>query len=61
MKMKNDAKIEEQLILCSKLAWAIWWIFIQTLKNLKNLYFNRLPFIEVDYILPKKIQGSYAW
>ena len=38
----------------SKLAWVIWWILSQALKNLKNLNFNELLLTKVYNVWAKK-------
>ena len=48
MRMKNDAKFEEEL------TWVIWWILGQALKNLKNLNFNELLLTKVYNAWAKK-------
>ena len=48
MRMKNDAKFEEEL------TWVIWWILGQALKNLKNLNFNELLLTKVYNVWAKK-------
>ena len=54
-------KLKRNWLLSSKLAWAIWQILIQALKNLKNLHFNGLPLTKVYNVWAKKVQGSYVW
>ena len=53
MRMKNDAKFEEQLLVNLKLTWVIWWILSQALKNL-NLNFNELLLTKVYNAWTKK-------
>ena len=54
MTMKNDAKIELELTVSSKLTWIMWQIVTWALKNLKNLHFNGLFLTKVYIIWAKK-------
>ena len=41
---------------------SIWWILIQALKSLQNLYFDWSPSCKVYNVWPKKVQRSYlSW
>ena len=49
--MKN---LKRDWLVSSKLTWWIWQIVAGTLKNLKNLHFNRLLLTKVNNIWAKK-------
>ena len=64
MKMKNDAKFEEELnwLVISKLTWGIRWILTQAPESLKKIYFNVLLFSKVYIAWAKKVHRSYlSW
>ena len=54
IRMKNDAKFEEYLLVNSKLIWGISQILIKAIENLKNLNFNELFLTKVYNVWAKK-------
>ena len=60
MRMKNGAKIEEELASQFKTDMSSWQILIQALKNLKNLHFNGLLLTKVYNVWPKKVHETYV-
>ena len=61
MRMKNDAKFEEELTCCFKIHATSWRILIRALKYLKKLQFSGLILNKVFNVWAKKVQKSYAW
>ena len=54
--MKSDAKLEEELIVVSKLTSENWQLLTQALESLRNLHFNGLFLIKAE-----KLQSNYVW
>ena len=54
MKMKNDAKFEDEMTCQFKIDLGIWRILTWTLKKLKNLHFNGLLLTKVYNIWARK-------
>ena len=63
MTMKNDTKIEEEMIFILKLTWGIWQILTRVLESLQNLKFKWAPFDQCIYnVWAKEVQRSYlSW
>ena len=60
IKMKDDAKFEEERTCRFKIDTTIWWILTQALKSLKKLHFNGLLLSNVHNVSAKAIQMNYV-
>ena len=61
MTVKNDAQLERNWLVVSKVTSKIWRISTQVLEILKNLFFNKPFLTKVDNVWAKKEQKNYVW
>ena len=61
MTVKNDAQLERNWLVVSKVTSKIWRISTQVLEILKNLFFNKPFLTKVDNVWAKKVQKNYVW
>ena len=61
MTVKNDAQLERNWLVVSKVTSKIWRISTQVLEILKNLFFNKSFLTKVDNVWAKKVQKNYVW
>ena len=59
--MKSDAKLEEELIVVSKLTSENWQLLTQALESLRNLHFNGLFLIKAENYRAIMFDGTKDW